>query len=156
MNEGALAHIDDNAILERIAAGEYQSHIARELKVAPQSLHERLTKHPNYRAALAARNAANLDSAQELVDWSPDLARAREQFRVASWRAERECKEIWGAATTQINISGSQVTIGQALEGKASRLLEALESQAIVVEPDVRPQQQLLESSIISDESIEP
>ena len=99
---GALATLDDDAVIERIAAGEYQSHIARQLAVAPQSLHERISKHPNYRAALKARNIGKLDNAQQACEELPDLA--RERFRAAAWRAERECPDEWGAKNNVINI----------------------------------------------------
>jgi hypothetical protein len=93
---GALATLDDDAIIERIANGEYQSHIAHELGVRPQSLHERISRHPGYRQALEVRHWLKLDASERAIDTSPDLARAREQFRAAAWRAERECPERWG------------------------------------------------------------
>ena len=138
MNQGALAHIIDDDIINRIASGEFQSHIARQLGVAPQSLHERISKHPQYRIALECRNTANLDDGQMLIDRSPDLARAREQFKAAAWRAERECPAIWGAKQ-QLEISGKlslDALLGVVeveLSGK-----QAIDSQAIALhnEPD--------------------
>ena len=116
---GALATIDPSAIIQRIAAGEYQSHIAHELGVAPQSLHRQIRDLPEYRLALEARNLAKLDNAQERIDSSDaDLARAREAFRAAAWRAERECPAIWGAKQ-QVQVSGS-VTLDLVLSGMQS------------------------------------
>src|SRR6185503_2100766 len=118
MNEGALAHVTDDEIIARISKGEFSSHIARELGVAKQSLHERISKHPHYRTAIRLRNEENLDAAQTLIDWSPDLARAREQFRAAAWRAERECPEIWGPKQ-EIKHSGS-ITLDVILSAEES------------------------------------
>lgn len=95
-----LANLDVDAVVDRIAAGEFQSHIARELGVSPQALHQRVSPHPGYREALKLRNMAKLDKAQGNIEDSAetlDLARAREAWKAAAWRAERECPDEWGA-----------------------------------------------------------
>ena len=102
--------LDLDLIVHRIASGEYQSHIAKELGIAPQRLHERVSKHPAYRDALLARNIAKLDSAQQGIEredtaLGADLARAREAFKAAAWRASRECRNEYG--------DGPQVAIQQ-------------------------------------------
>lgn len=103
-----LALIDADVIVDRIAAGEYQSHIAVELSIPPQRLHEVISKHPRYRSALETRNLAKLDSSQDRIDSEgADLARAREAFKAAAWRAERECPSVWGQK--------AQVTVNQGL-----------------------------------------
>lgn len=51
MNEGALATIDKDAIIDRIAGGEYAAHLAPELGVSKQALHKQISKHPRYRQA---------------------------------------------------------------------------------------------------------
>ena len=108
---GSLALLDDDLVIERIAAGEYQSHIAKELGVAPQSLHVRIKAHPGYRQALELRNLSKLDSAQERIDApASDLARAREAWKAAAWRAERECPEVWGPKS-ELALSGSPLVV---------------------------------------------
>lgn len=132
-NNGALATLDDDAIVQRIASGEYQSHIARELGVAPQSLHARITKHPKYRDALKARNSAKLDDAQEDIETAPqaDLARARESWKAATWRAERECPDEWGQRT-QVDVT---IDIGSSLqaisERRQARIIDAVVQQTV-------------------------
>jgi hypothetical protein len=126
MNQGALANVKVDEIIERIAAGEYQSHIAREYGVAPQSLHERIHAHPGYKLALRLRNLTKLDEAQERVDTSPDLARAREQFRAAAWRAERECPDVWGQQSTNISV---QIDLGAALAEISQSMRERVVSE---------------------------
>lgn len=113
----ALANVDADSVIERIASGEYQSHIAAQLGIPKQSLHNVISKHPAYREALKLRNMAKLDQAQEAIEnpegesaLAKDLARAREAFKAAAWRAERECPGEWGNKT---QISGSD---GQPLQ----------------------------------------
>lgn len=99
INRGALARINDDDLIDRIADGAYVTHLAREHGVTHTAMHLRLKGHPGYKEALKLRNAAKLDSHQEGIEAASDplaLARAREAFRAASWRAERECPEEWG------------------------------------------------------------
>jgi hypothetical protein len=48
---GALAKLDQDSVLDRVAAGEYASHIAQELRVTKQALQYRLRTHPKYQEA---------------------------------------------------------------------------------------------------------
>ncbi len=111
-NTATIDQIDVQGVISRIAAGEYQSHIAQELGLPKQILHQRVSKHPDYREALLARNIGKLDHAQAAIEgekgnpMADDLARAREAFKAAAWRAERECRAEYGQAPTvaiQIN-----------------------------------------------------
>lgn len=129
MNQGALATVNDDEIINRIAKGEYQSHIARSLGVAPQSLHERISKRPEYKLALESRNLAKLDQAQERIETAPDLARvsmAAHEFKAAAWRAERECPATWGQQTANITINNNVLQISDSLIGRAGDLLNQL------------------------------
>lgn len=108
---GALATLDPIAVIDRIAAGEYLSHIAHKLGVAPQSLHQKLRDHPDYKPAMQTRHQLRLDTAEESLATAPDLARAREQFRAAAWRAERECKAIWGPSNEITGKDGGPLTV---------------------------------------------
>lgn len=97
---GALAHVDDAALISEIAAGAYLKDIASRLGVCKQAVSLRLRKHPEYRQALETRYEQQLDQAQadlERASEPLDIARAREIFRAAAWRAEREFPERWGA-----------------------------------------------------------
>ena len=59
---GALAHIDTDAILERIAAGEIAAHIAASLNVSRQALYAHLNPLPNYAEAQKDGQAARLQA----------------------------------------------------------------------------------------------
>ena len=138
-HSAALALINDDQIVERIASGEYQSHIARELGIPPQRLHERISIHPAYRLALECRNLAKLDNAQDRIDnEDSDLARAREAFKAAAWRAERECPSVWGAKPTVV-VTG--VNLEAALDSAASALLDRMRVVSVVSEDDAAPAQ---------------
>lgn len=129
---GSLQNVDLTAIIDRIAAGEYASHIARSLGVAPQSLHERIRDHPGYRTAMEIRHMLKLDNAEEQLAAAPDLARARELFRAAAWRAERECRQIWGNSTALTGADGGPIQVqvvrfsGQIVDGESTRQTAAV------------------------------
>ncbi len=112
-----LTKINPDWIIERIASGEYQSHIAAELGLPKQRLHEVISAHPGYRQALKLRNMEKLDKAQEAIEdpesgpLGADLARAREAFKAAAWRAERECPAEWGNKTQISGTDGQPLTI---------------------------------------------
>ena len=57
---GALATVDFDKILERIAAGEIAAHLAVELGTSRQALYARLNEHPGYREALQDGQAERL------------------------------------------------------------------------------------------------
>lgn len=130
MAHGALANINTDEIIARIAAGAYQSHIARELGVAPQSLHAKIRTHPAYREALEARNMAKLDQAQNgLEDAAADVARAREQFKAAAWRAERECPQLWGQrqhVEHSGSVAGPSFTVVVAQQSDSVRITDVM------------------------------
>lgn len=67
-NEGALAKLDQDAIIERIASGEYASHIAPELGVTKQALHYQIRKHPRYREAREMGWELRMDNAMAQFD----------------------------------------------------------------------------------------
>src|SRR3990167_3666947 len=60
---GALANLDDEAVLDRISAGALMKQIAAEYGVVKQSLRERLMKHPRYAQAIAEQAEAIVEEA---------------------------------------------------------------------------------------------
>ena len=85
--KGALANLDDDSVLDRIASGEIMRHIAAELGVAKQSLRERLLKHPRYKACIAEQAQSMVEDCIE-EHWEmpadmPAIARARAKADVA-------------------------------------------------------------------------
>jgi hypothetical protein len=137
---GKLAALDDaaiDAIIARIAKGEYQSHIAREFDVTPQGFHQRLSKHPDYKAAVEARNRAKLDNKEkdiERADNSLSLARAREGFKAASWRAERESPGTWG---NKVDVTSGNEPLKAPADPTAA-LIEAARNIAFVMASGAR------------------
>lgn len=133
-NHGALAEVDNDALIARIAAGEYVSHMAREFGVSDVALHLRLKGHPLYKEALRARNAAKLDQHQSGIEVARDplsLARAREGWKAASWRAERECPGEWGQQT---HVTIENVTdLGDRLRRSKERTIEGECSQVATI-----------------------
>lgn len=112
-NYGALATVDKQSILERIAAGEYVPAIAESIGVSKQALAQSLARWDRD-AYLAARETAaeiRLDEAAMAIEAARDqvdLARARERFRAVAWRAEREHPARWGTRpATAIQVNGA-------------------------------------------------
>ena len=85
--KGALANMDDDAVLDRIAGGEIMRTIAKELGVAKQSLRERLFKHPRYKECISAQAESFVEDCVEehrsLPADMPAIARARARADVA-------------------------------------------------------------------------
>jgi len=119
MSHAAQARqVDTDAIIDQIANGAYQSHIAGKLGLKPQRLHEVISKHPGYKDAMMLRNMALLDNAQANIDDpASELARARDAFKAASWRASVECPQVWGRQ--------DQLTIAGKVELDATNIVEA-------------------------------
>lgn len=111
MNQGALATVDMQAIIERIANGEYAAHIASELGVTKQALNLHLKKIKNYQESREIGMEVRLDDGLMRIDQSDslDLARMEEiKLRRLEWRAEREFPHRWGQ---KVEHSGNQVIV---------------------------------------------
>lgn len=136
---GALAHIDDETILARLAAGEHASRIAHELGVHKSAIYHRYADRPDYQLARKHGTEVRIEESENEITTAADqftLSRARERFRAVAWRAEREFPDRWGART---QITGDlQVTVhvsrGLTLEGeKLNEISEAQESGSCVI-----------------------
>jgi hypothetical protein len=96
---GALANIDDDAILDRIKAGEYATVIAEELGVDPSALYHRYAHLQEYRQARELGAEVRLETAEREIEGAPDpfrLARAEKKHKAIAWRIEREFPARWG------------------------------------------------------------
>lgn len=102
MAKGALATLDDDAIIDRISSGEIMRTIAAELGVAKQSLRERLISHPQYPQAIAAQAESMVEQAvAEIMDPdlpadAPVIARARARVDAAFRYAAARDPARWG------------------------------------------------------------
>lgn len=87
MNEGALASIDQDSILDEIANGAIMRDIAKRYGVKKQSLRERLIKHPRYQAAIAEQSESFVEDCvaehREMSADMPVIARARARADLA-------------------------------------------------------------------------
>ena len=92
-------------ILERLEAGEFITHIAREYGVERSTLSQYLRNDPDYQAARETGWETRLDDGLKKIAEAGDdinLARAREiALRRMEWRAEREFPGRWGAKQEQ-------------------------------------------------------
>lgn len=135
---GALAHIDDPTLLDRIEAGERASHIAQELGVHKSAIYHRFANRSDYKTATRNGTAVRIEELEQEIEDSTDsftLSRARERGRVVMWRAEREHPDTWGAKGLNININTGPVTINEALVGRAADLLGLVQEDATQHEP---------------------
>lgn len=135
-NANALANVDDDVILSRLAAGELASHIAVELGVHKSAIYHRYEDRADYKQAREWGMQVRVEEADAAIATAPDvftLSRARECFRAVSWRAEREFPHRWGAKQ-QVAI-GVAPSIDAVLVGLASDLLAKI-AQGNIVDAD--------------------
>ena len=99
-NEGALASLDIQSALQRIAAGTLSKTIAAEYGVTKQSLRERLVAHPDYKEAIKDQAASLVEDATEDcmkdVNEMPVIARARLKLEAAHKWARARDPDTWG------------------------------------------------------------
>lgn len=133
-NWGALANLDHDAVIDRIASGEIMRTIAAELGVIKQSLRERLMKHPRYQQAIASQAESMVEQAvAEMMDPElpadvPVIARARARVDTAfKWAAARDPAN-WGQKQQTITINVLQADA--ALLVQAGALLDRLRTVA--------------------------
>jgi hypothetical protein len=95
----ALAEFNPETLIDRISDGAFLRDLAKETGIDKRRLSEKLRKHPDYQAAKETAIEVQLDDAQlalQLAREPADIARAREMFKAAAWRAEREFPGRWG------------------------------------------------------------
>ena len=110
-NRPGIGTVHREQILHDIERGKYVKDVADELGVTVSAITMALTPDPRYLKAREAGLERKLETYQENIDSAPDglaLARAREGFRAASWRCEREHQSRWGRdPMIAINASGN-------------------------------------------------
>src|SRR3990167_2016095 len=124
---GALANVSADDLIEQIYNGAIPARIADDLGVHKCSVYRYLADHPEYQAARKAGMAVRLDDAESAVIAADErtLARAREVWRVVTWRAEREHPDAWGNTTKLAGadggpLQGQIVRFGRTIEGELS------------------------------------
>lgn len=122
-----LTGIDLDAVIDRVAGGEYVAHIATEYGCTPAALYMRLAHHPGYQQAKALGIEMRLDRGLIEIEAAGDdlmVARAREVLlRRLEWRAEREHPDRWGQRQTIVHEDVSD--LGERLRRARGRVIDA-------------------------------
>lgn len=135
--------LDLDDIITQIADGATLTQICQRYKVDKRILHRELFKHPDYHDAKECALESKLDEVQEDIA-SPDcdIARVREKLKLATWRAEREAPQRWGAKATVSTDLSISVTIRSS--GSNGRVIEAesvqIDAQTLLPKADDAPQ----------------
>lgn len=146
-NGQAVATVNRDQILDRLAAGELVCDISPSLDITRQAISQVLAGDKDYVQARKVGAALRVERHYgELVEANDQisLARARECFRAASWFAEREFPEVWGNRT-QVTVNHRE-SIDSAQFERISDLLAQLAPSTLQVEAEdaelvVDPQQ---------------
>ena len=110
---GKLAGINVEAVLDRIAEGDWPARIAQELGVTKAALYFHLKEHPEYQACREISTDSRLDDGLEKLALTTDLTLARTEevkLRRLEWRAEREFPHRWGAKQ-QVTVTTAPVFV---------------------------------------------
>lgn len=124
-NEGALATLDIDDAISRIAAGTLSKQIAAEFGVTPFAIRKRLAKHPDYKDAVAQQAHSFVeDSMAEIFSENMELdavaiARARVRADTAFKYAKAHNPDYADKQTINVVID-----IGNALVEARSRALQ--------------------------------
>lgn len=120
-----------------------------------------MRKHPDYQAAKECAIEVQLDDAQlalRLAREPADIARAREMFRAAAWRAEREFPSRWGqkveskqdlSISVRVNVLGAE---GRLIEGQSVAIPAQIGAAQQQVITQSNQGADSADSSIISEE----
>lgn len=87
------------SLIDQIANGAFLKDLSEQTGLDKRRLSEILRTHPDYPSAKQSAVEVQLDKAQKAIETAAemsDIARAREMFRAAAWRAEREFPGRWG------------------------------------------------------------
>jgi predicted transcriptional regulator len=110
-------------IISQVAAGRLMRDVAADLGVTPAAISQYLASDPEYQAAREAGIEQQLERWQHEMEQADDplkLARAREAFRAASWRGEREHPRRWGQKQ---EVSVVNINVDERLADRAGDLL---------------------------------
>ena len=151
-------------LIDRISDGAFLRDLAQETGLDKRRLSERLRKHPDYQAAKECAIEVQLDDAQlalRLAREPADIARAREMFRAAAWRAEREFPSRWGqkveskqdlSISVRVNVLGAENAPGLLIEGQSVAIPAQIGAAQQQVITQSNQGADSADSSIISEE----
>jgi hypothetical protein len=129
MNEGALATLDDDAAIARLASGALLKHIAADHGCSKVAVYKRLKRHPAYAEAIELQAEALVEEAVDQVmscdAATVNIARARCDAAF-KWAAARN-PAVWGnRAAVQVNLG--VIALDQGTVGSVAGLLDKLAS----------------------------
>jgi len=125
----AIAVIHKDAILDRVAAGDKITDIAKSYGVTQQAISKQLLSDPEWREARMSGALARIEYWEKEIEAinagssQVELGRAKELLAHHRWKAEREFPTQWGGAKVNINVVG-KIEMSEALNSEASELLE--------------------------------
>jgi len=129
-DQGKLAKIDVQRVLERYIGGETTTQIAASLGVTRQGLGWWMRKHAegdwkDAQIILAFERKERAEDALATANDALSLARAREQLRGAQWELERVLSRIYAQKQEVTGKDGGPLQVqivrfGQTIEGEAS------------------------------------
>lgn len=114
----AIAVLRRDEIIRHLAEGCDLKEIAPRYGITPAAISQVLSTDPEYIAARERGIEQKIEDCEGEIKTAPDalnLARARERFRVVSWRAEREFPHRWGTKTqavVDVRVSVDRAAIG--------------------------------------------
>ena len=131
LEQGKLANLNVQPILERYIAGATSTEIAKDLGVTRQGLAWWMRKHAeeDWKEAQVIQAVERKEKAESELESATDalsLARGREQLRSAQWDLERVCSRIFGVkqeVTVEIN---HHVLVEHGLAESALTLFESM------------------------------
>ena len=142
LEQGKLANLNVQPILERYIAGASSTEIAKDLGVTRQGLAWWMRKHAeeDWKEAQVIQAVERKEKAESELETATDalsLARGREQLRSAQWDLERVCSRIFGVkqeVTVEIN---HHVMVEHGLAESALTLFESMRGiKTVTHEPE--------------------
>ena len=151
----AVALLNRESIIERIAQGDYLETVSQDLGVKAPSICKYLANDPDYQQAREIGTQLRLERTYRAIreaetdapdaDSASKLARAREAaFRATAWFAEREFPARWGQTNkVQVEHVGD---LGERLRRARERVIE---HESVVPQPQSAVQHDLDKQTVI-------
>jgi len=135
----AIAIINKDAILDRVAKGDKIADIGKSYGVTQQAISKQLLSDPEWIEARMSGVLARIEHWEKEIEAIKEgtsqvmLGRAKEMLSHARWRAEREFPSQWGGAKVNINVT-NKVKMSEALNTIAGELLDAIQDPVASIE----------------------
>ncbi len=127
----AIAILNKDEILKRVANGDKITDIGKSYGVTQQAISKQLLNDPEWKEARMSGVLARIEHWEKEIEAiytgssQVELGRAKELLAHARWRAEREFPSQWGGAKVNINVT-NKVEMSEALNTVAGELLDQI------------------------------